>query len=230
MAKQKNRDIAIVADISKKLVPTAAGPDLVSINYTNKSGPAGLQLMQNVLKDAPQEIGKLNQRQSASTLAFYEHQRKTAQQRLDKATSALGHYAKQHHISPAQMADRALFDPTFSALYQTAQSAQVAVHNSEQQLTDVSGPNSLGSSIQIIDAPGIQPAQVSKKQLALDLGIGIIVGLLLGIVYVVVTTAADHSLRYSEEVSQLVGLPVLVSTPYVPELEKTGRESRRSRQ
>jgi hypothetical protein len=52
---------------------------------------------------------------------------------------------------------------------------------------------------------------------------------MLGAVFVVSMTAVDHTLRYPDEVSRLVGVPVLVSTPYVPALERSDRGGRRSR-
>jgi uncharacterized protein involved in exopolysaccharide biosynthesis len=230
MVDNKNRDIAIVSDISKKVLPIAPGPDLVSLTYTNKNGAAGVQLLQNILTEAPAEIGKLNAKQSATTVAYYEHQRSAAQHALDRATRALGHYASKHHISPAQMADRALFDPTFASLYQAVQSAQVAVHGADQQLSQAVGPNGLGSSIQVIDPPSAEPSQTSKKQLLLDVGIGLIAGLVLAGAFVVWMTAIDRSLRYPEEVAQLLGIRVLASTPNVPALARNGSKKRRSGQ
>jgi capsular polysaccharide biosynthesis protein len=57
----------------------------------------------------------------------------------------------------------------------------------------------------------------------MDLGIGVIVGLLLSTIFIVWMTAADHSLRYPQEVAALAGVPVLVSTPHVPALEMKSR-------
>jgi uncharacterized protein involved in exopolysaccharide biosynthesis len=185
-------------------------------------------LLRNILTDAPNEIGTLNQKQSASTVSYYQHQLSAAQHRLDNATGALGHYARQHHIAPAQMANRSLIDPTFAALYQAVQSEQVAVHNASQQLSQTTTPNVLGSSIQVYDPPAVQPALTSKKTLLLDIAIGLIVGLLLSTIFIVWMTATDHTLRYPQEVSELVGLPVLVSTPQVAALAGASRETRSS--
>jgi uncharacterized protein involved in exopolysaccharide biosynthesis len=219
----KDRDVKIVSDISKKVVPAAVGPDLVAITYTNKDGPTGVQLLKNILTDAPREIGRLNAQQSSSTVSYYQHQLSVAQKQLNKATTALGMYSRHHHISSADMANRTLVDPTLASMYEAVQSGQVAVHNAAQQLSQVSTPNNLGNSIQVIDAPNAQLPQTSKKQLAMDLGIGVVVGLLLSTIFIVSMTAADRSLRYPQEVTALAGLPVLVSTPRVPALERKSR-------
>jgi hypothetical protein len=57
----------------------------------------------------------------------------------------------------------------------------------------------------------------------MDLGIGVVVGLLLSTIFIVSMTAADRSLRYPQEVTALAGLSVLVSTPRVPALERKSR-------
>jgi capsular polysaccharide biosynthesis protein len=106
----------------------------------------------------------------------------------------------------------------------------VAVHGADQQLGQAVGPNGLGSSIQVIDPPSAEPSQTSKKQLLLDVGIGLIAGLVLAGAFVVWMTAIDRSLRYPEEVAQLLGIRVLASTPNVPALARNGSKKRRSGQ
>lgn len=81
------------------------------------------------------------------------------------------------------------------------------------------------SAIRLADEPNGAPSASSKKQLVLDLGIALLVGAILGIGFLAVKTALDGSVRYSEEVPDLLGLPVLGIIPMNQTLVKS-REAR----
>jgi hypothetical protein len=179
-----------------------------------------VQLLRSIVKEAPRQIGLLDQQQAASSVALYTRQAADAQKLIARTTKDLGKYMQDHGISPGQMAAQALFDPKFAALYQAVESAQVDLHNAQQQLSQVGSSNAAQSTIVVYDPPAAQTAAISKKTLALDGGIGLLVGLLLSGVFVVLTTARDHSVRYADEVPELVGLTVLASLPYSEDLAR----------
>jgi len=208
-----NRDVTIVSDLSKNVKIVAGGAYLVSVSYGTKYPSMGVQLLKSILKEAPGEIGRLNQQQAALSVSFYTHAKTNAESQLAVATKALGDYVRSHGISASQMASQSLFDPKFATLYQAVQSAQVDVNNADQALSKIE-PQGAGSAIQVVDPPTVVPPSSSKKTLALYLVIGLVVGVLLSGAFVVVTTARDHSLRYADEVPDLLGLSILATVPY----------------
>lgn len=222
VAFKPNRNGLVVTDLSKNVVIGSKGPELVSISYSSKYPAIGIQLLAAVLKEAPGQFARLNQRQATSAVAFYTHRKKTAQASLARATKELGSYVKKHHLHASEMAAQSLFDPAFAALYQAVQSAQVDINNADQSISQATS-QSAGNTFQVYDSPSAVPASLSKKSLALDLVIGLVVGLLISGAFVVGTTASDHSVRYAYEVPELLGLPVLGSVAYGQELARKGR-------
>jgi capsular polysaccharide biosynthesis protein len=81
------------------------------------------------------------------------------------------------------------------------------------------------STIRLADEPNGAPSVSSKKQMVLDFGIALLVGAILGIGFLAVKTALDGSVRYSDEVPDLLGLPVLGIIPMNQALIKP-REAR----
>jgi hypothetical protein len=223
MRSKANLDSAVVGDLSKKVKVLASGPDLVVLSFSSAYRQMGVQLLRSLLKEAPGEIDRLNQEQARSSLAYYTQQRDAAQKRLNQVTQDLASYVQAHNISPSQMAAQELFDPRFAALYQTVQSAQVAARNADQQLTQANAAVGAGSAVQVIDPPAETLFPVSKKTMLLYAVIGLLVGILLSGLFIVITTARDTSLRYADEVPDLLGVPVLATIPFTPGLERKGR-------
>jgi uncharacterized protein involved in exopolysaccharide biosynthesis len=215
-----NRDGVVADDLSKKVMVTANGADLVVISFKSNYRQMGVQLLQSILKEAPREIARLNQQQAASSLAFYTRQKADAQTRLARFTKQLATYMQLQHISPTQMAEQALFDPKFAALYDAVQSAQVDVRNADQQLSQATSLAGTGGSIEVIDAPSEVISATSKKTLALYFGIALLLGLVLSGGFVVLMTARDKSLRFADEVPDLLGLPILATIPFEPGLTR----------
>ncbi|MBV9280906.1 MAG: hypothetical protein JOZ41_12560 [Chloroflexi bacterium] len=215
-------NVAVVPDLGRNVKIAANGPNLVSISYSSKLPAVGLQLVQSIVNEIPREIGRLDQQQATSSVALYTRQEKDAQKALVQSGQQLQAYMAQHNISPQQMAAQSLFDPKFAALYQAVQTAQTDLRNAQQQIAQLTSPAALQSTVQVVDPPSAIVAATSKKTLIMYLGIGLIVGLILSGAFVVMTTARDHSLRYADEVPDLLGLPVLTSVPYSQVLARRG--------
>jgi hypothetical protein len=222
VALKPNRNASVVTDLSKNVVIVPKGPDLVNISYSSKEPSTGIELLAAILKQAPRQFAELNQHQAASTVAYYTQRRKDAQTRLAHATKALGSYMKKHHLHAAEMAAQSLYDPAFATLYQAVQSTQVDIDNADQQISQATS-QSAGNTFLVYDPPSVVQASLSKKSLALDLAIGLAVGLLLSGAFIVGTTALDHSLRYAHEVPDLLGVPILASVGYGKELAREQR-------
>ena len=68
--------------------------------------------------------------------------------------------------------------------------------------------------LKTVDPPSVPSNSFSKRSLLHGLGIAIFAGLLLAGGFVVLRTALDQSVRYADEVPELLGLPVLGVVPY----------------
>lgn len=77
--------------------------------------------------------------------------------------------------------------------------------------------------LKIVDPPAAAPSTTSKKTLLLRLGISVAVALFLSGGFVVLQTARDRSVRYADEVPDLLDLPVLGIVPFSRELSRQGK-------
>lgn len=204
----------VQADFQKNVVVGQSGPDLVTIVYTSKDPRVGVQVVQNILKNAPNEILKLNQKQVSNDAPAYKNQLNFAQLQLGQAATSLHRYMQAHNIKASDVTVQSLTDPRFATLYQTMQSAETNVQLAQEQLSSVTAERTVQGAFQVIDAPSATVIPVAKKKVLTNVVIALAIALLLGGVFVVTRTALDHTLRSAYEVPDLIGLPVLAVLPY----------------
>lgn len=202
----------VVQDLAKNAKAMDAGPNLVTISYTTTNADAGAQVVQAILNEVPAVVDQLNQAQTKG-VSYYTGQVKAAHTRLTASAAALGDYMKSNGIAPQNIASESLFDPKFASLYQAVQAAQTDVQSAEQQLAQMRAA-ARQTSFRIVDPPAFSSAPSRKKTAILDLGIALLAGLLIGGGFIVLRTTLDRSLRFADEVPDLVGLPVLAVLPY----------------
>jgi hypothetical protein len=77
-----------------------------------------------------------------------------------------------------------------------------------------------GGVMRVVDLPALSPGALSKKSLLLELGLAFAFGLLFSAAFIVTRTALDRSVRYPDEVPEVVGLPVLGVVPFSRDLSK----------
>lgn len=212
------------ADLSRNVLIGQPGPDLVTIMYTTRDPLLGIEVVQNILQNAPSEIQRLNHLQTAIDTPVYQSQLTYAETQLRQAATALHRYMQAHGIQASDVTVESLIDPRFAMLYQTMQSAQTNVQLAQEQLSAVNVQGSVQGTFQVIDAPSARILPSSKKTILMDVGIALVMALLLTGSFVVVSTALDHSLRFVDEVPDVLGLPILATVPYTPALAaRSGR-------
>jgi capsular polysaccharide biosynthesis protein len=214
---------AVQADFAKNVAVGQAGPDIVTIGYTTKDPLLGLQVVQTILQSAPPEMQRLNHLQIATDLPAYQAQLHYAQTQLGQAATALHRYMSEHGIQASDVTVESLIDPRFATLYQAMQSAETNVQLAQEQLSAERVQGAAHGGFQVLDAPSVQILPASKKTAVLDVGIALVTGLLLAGAFVTLATALDHSVRFVEEVPEVLGLPILASVPYSPVLASPSR-------
>lgn len=206
------------ADLSKNAVATTGGPNLVSVTYISKNPAIAQQVVGAILNEATYEIARFNSQQAAKDISSFSRQLKSARDRYSVATQNLGTYMSTNGISGAQLDLRRLSDPKLATLYQVAQGAQVDVTTAAQSLAKARSQLSSQSAFRVIDPPAAKVATLSKVKKLTGLAIPLALGLLLGIAFLVIKTAQDRSLRFADEVPELLGLPILAVVPYSRQL------------
>jgi capsular polysaccharide biosynthesis protein len=221
-------------DLSAHVQIAPAGDNVLTVSYTSKNWSLGPQVINSFLSTALKEEQALNQQQTKSNMASAQAQLQNAQQRLATSSQKLSDYMTAQNIAPkALLTDQAL-DPTLATLYQQYQADQANVASAQQQLTKLQAQSALPATVveqaefQVLDHPRVNISSASRRSKELtNVAIAALVGLLLSGGFVVVKTALDRSLRYADEVPELLGLPVLAVVPHSNALatQHTGPQS-----
>lgn len=219
-----SREAAVTGDLSANATATANGPNLVTVAYTTKDPAIGMRVVRGILNQAALETAQLSRQQAIKNIAYDARQVKSARAQYTTAASNLGAYMSAHNIKSSQVDLRQLYDPTLALLYESVQGAQTAETSSQQQLAaaNTQEQQAFQNSFRIIDPPAMTVAKSSKKKQLTGLAIPLVLGLVLGIGFIVFRTLRDRSLRYADEVPELLGLPVLTVIPFTPALARSG--------
>lgn len=211
-------------DMRRNVQLTAGGTNLLYVSYTynSKNWQLGPQVVQSILNTALNQSQLLNQQQVASSITYYKYQLQVAQQQLNQSSRVFSKYRAAHHISFAELTPQMAVDSTLASLYQQVQADQASVSDIRQKLAALQLQSTAASAagqsgLSVADPPSIAVVSSKKKEL-MNLGIYLMIGLLLGGGFVVGKTIMDRSLRYADEVPEVLDLPVLAVVPYNPAL------------
>jgi capsular polysaccharide biosynthesis protein len=214
---------AVADDLSKNATAVASGPNLVFVTYTSKNSAIAVQVVSSILKQASYETARLGQVQVVKDVALYTRQLKSARARYSAAAGDLGHYMSDHRISSSQLDLRQLSDAKLATYYQAVQSSQTDETNIQQQLSKAQTTESQNVSFRVFDAPAAKVPTTSKKKQLTSLLVPLLLGILISGAFIVARTATDPSLRYADEVQEMLGLPVLATVPYSPTVREDQR-------
>lgn len=213
----------LAADLQKNVQFTPGGNNLLYVSYTyaNKNLQLGVQVIQSVLSATLNQTHLLNQQQAASSINYYKQQLQLAQQHLRQSAQAFAKYVAAHGIASTELTAQMTVDPTLAGLYTQVQADQASASNIQQRITalqlqSTGSSEAVQSGIHVADPPSVIIVSSKKKEL-MNLAIYVVIGLLLGGGFVVVKTLMDRSLRYADEVPEMLGLRVLAVLPYSPD-------------
>jgi len=94
-----DRDVVTVQDLGKHVAVLTNGPDLTNYPTCTQTRRYRSPVTWKCPLKGNHLVGRLDQQQAASGIAFYTREEKSMQKRLDTATRDLGRYVKKHHIA-----------------------------------------------------------------------------------------------------------------------------------
>lgn len=194
------------------------GSNLVTISYTSPDPKLGAQVLPAFLAAASQQTQAFNLTQTNKAVSADEYQLRTTRAKLKQDSATFSAYLSQHGIAATDVVSASQSDPTLATLYQQVQNDQTAFQTAQEQLGAALtqhqsfGNHAILNTFQMIDPPATVPLS-NKKQKITDLGVALLVGLIIGGGFIVLKTAMDRSLRFADEVPDLLGLPLLATIP-----------------
>ncbi len=210
---------SVVTDLTHNVVIATKGPTMLSVSYTSKYPDVAVQVVNSLLGTARDEAQALSRQQTQQAITYYTYQLQNAQQRLNQSSKKLRDYMAAKGITSDQLNAQIAADPMLGTLYRQSQADQAAVSDAQQKISDYRTQKTIPAnlvvqgSFSVVDQPSITVVSNKKAQI-MDLVIALVVGLLLGGTFLIAKTLLDRSLRSTEEVEALLGLPVLSAVPY----------------
>lgn len=226
LAKTSDPSGTVTTDLSKNVLTDPVGPNLLKISYTADNWVLALQVVQNLINAVSNQTAVLSEQATKASINYYSSQLQSL--KLNAATSArrLRDYMTEHNIRLADIVALMPTDSTLATYYQQSQADQSAVNNAQSQLSQLRTKLALPpaesqqTNFRVQDSPSVAIVSSKKKDI-MNLAIALVLGLLVGGGFIVVKTLLDRSLRYADEVHQLLGLPILAVMPYRSSLATT---------
>ncbi len=217
---------AAVTDLSSNVQVSAPGYNLVSVSYGSDTGDQRVAqaVLGAVLVQADQQTVQQQQGLYGDQQTTLRKQFNGVKQHMARDDKALLKYLRQKHygLTPDAIAQHTLFDPTLNGLYQQVQIDQGSINSIAGSIRDIQnksdalglalpGGTTTTFSFGFQTYPGVVHGP-NKKLISLLVALAL--GLLLGGGFVLLRTALDRSLRFVDDVPQLLELPVLGVVPH----------------
>jgi hypothetical protein len=154
-------------------------------------------------------------KEGAQLLSSYQVQLTVAQQQADSATQKATDYYQAHNLT----ATSAQTDPQYQALSQQSLQAQTALAAIKTSISSIN--QSLASLeaglFQTVDAPTLPTKPEARtKSLLLGGGVGLAIGLLGCIGYLLILVRLDQSIYSTADLPAITDYPVLIQIPRLP--------------
>jgi uncharacterized protein involved in exopolysaccharide biosynthesis len=209
-------DETIFNDISTHVQATDIGYNLISITYDNPSPAVAQRVVQAVVNQYGISASQFATGESQQLLLIYQQQLQQAQAASSQATSAAATYLRSHPDATIQN------DPHYNVLQNNATNALSSVNSVQDIISQIntematigSGSNTLFS---VVDKPSAGSRPVSRTKVLLTGGaIGLTVGLLACIVFIVIMMRRDRSIYSVSDLQRVTGAQVLMQIPQMP--------------
>ncbi|HEU5347412.1 MAG TPA: hypothetical protein VFU63_02250, partial [Ktedonobacterales bacterium] len=151
-------------------------------------------------------------------LAVYQGQLKEAQNEAENTAKAAAQYMRQHNLDAAS----AMADPQYQLLNMEAQQASTTLTNIQADINTINKQlatlsTGTGGLYQAIDPPTVPTKPESRaKTFLLGGAIGLGIGLLAGIGYLLILVRLDESIYSVADLPESSGYPVLIQIPQLP--------------
>jgi uncharacterized protein involved in exopolysaccharide biosynthesis len=213
---------AIYAELSSRVNVTGSGSNLIVITYSNKDPVVAMQVVKAVVDQYRDTSTLYATNVGNQLLASLQGQRDTAQNVLQSATQRATQYLQDHNLTADSTV--AQNDPQYQTLASAVQQASTNLTNIENnynglaaQIAELSQPLFL-----TVDAPTV-PTQPESRGKSLLIGgvVGLVIGLLAAIGYLLILVRLDQSVYSSADMPAITDYPVLIQIQKLPRRSAT---------
>ena len=207
---------ALYAEISTHVVVTPSSQYLFVITYSNADPSVAYAGGEGGYNNTmATESAAYATNEGAQLLSSYQGQLTAAQQQADSATQKASDYYQAHNLT----ATTAQTDPQYQALSQQSLQAQTALAAIKTSINTINQSlASLESGLfKTVDAPTLPTKPEARtKSLLLGGGVGLAIGLLGCIGYLLILVRLDQSIYSTADLPALTDYPVLIQIPRLP--------------
>jgi uncharacterized protein involved in exopolysaccharide biosynthesis len=209
---------ALYAEISGHVQVTAVGYNLFDVTYSNTNPQIAEQIVHQVVSHYGIESASQSTAEGEQLLISYQSQLSDARKVADSAAKAAAAYLQAHQLTPVT----AQADPEYQLLSAQADQARAALASVQDNINSINqelATLSTGSAglYSIIDAPTVPSHPESRtKSFLLGGGIGLALGLLVALGYLLILIRLDQSIYSPVDIPSVTSYPVLVQVPRLP--------------
>lgn len=211
-------DDALFAEISKNVIVTPNGYNLYGISYINQDPQVAQAVIKIVIQNFGSQSIKFSVSEGQRILQGYQTYLASTQADVNAAVANESRYIAQH---PGLTLEQLANDPQYALLLAKTQQAQSIVQTIQGNIATVKQTistqgTSVASLYQIIDEPILPNQPVSRlKQFLYGGGIGLGVGLLAAVLYILLLVRRDQGMFTATDLEKITTLPVLMQVPYL---------------
>ncbi len=208
-------DDALAKEIATKVVVTSKSGNLIVLTYVNVNPVVAREVVKAVIDNYGKQSASLASLEGQRLLQGYQDQLAVAQKNAQAAVDAEQAYLASHPgIDPAH-------DPQYAVLRSKAEGANGTLASVQESITNVSTQlhtlgNGEGSLYQVLDNPVVPSRPLSRtKELVLSAGLGLVLGLLASVIYMVLLLSERHGAYTTRDLRHITGLPVVGQVPHL---------------
>lgn len=220
LSNSQKLDDAYVADISKNVVATANGTNIYEISYKNGNARIAAQVLQAVITQFQSQGEQFSIVQGQSLLAQDQAQLGKLQDDANTAAANEASYLANHPgATTTNDPQYALLDGERMQAQTTLQNMQATIAGLQQDVASQSAGG--GAFFKVLDPP-VQPdtALSRSKNLTTTGGIGVAVGLIICILYILIIVRRDRALYTPLDVEKATSYPIIMQLPQLSEKTK----------
>jgi uncharacterized protein involved in exopolysaccharide biosynthesis len=215
-ANQAQLDVDMFNDISAHVLVVASGPNVVTITYDNKKPKMAQAVVQAVVTQYGSFSAAFATNEAQQLLLIYQEQLQQAQDASTQANNAQTNYLRDHPFATEAK------DPYLNALAATAQNDLATVGTVQGQIDGIKnematigvGSNTLFA---VVDQPKTATNPISRSKTLIEgVVIGLVVGLLACILFVIIMMRRDRTIYSVADLQRITEAPVLLQIPQMP--------------
>ena len=217
-------------ELRTSILVTPDGDNLVKVIASTNNPELSARLAQSTMDTFMQYIVSGDVAESRAAEQFFNDQLAAYQKQLEQAQTALRDYAATHPGGPQDLRpldEQVEIERLKSAVQQAQETYSTAQGKSDEaRLATEQSVRDVSQQLRIIDTPEVPGGPIPRLKTAVfTVGLFTFVGMLISFGAVVLASVMDRSLRSSDDVEQLLGMPALA---VVPDATQTRRGRRRA--